>query len=272
MRRTRLPSAGLLALAAWVGGVRSEAASAGDDAGRAAKDDAAREKRVADLVERLRSKDVVVRTAAATDARECEDPRVTAALAHALADPEAEVRKTAARVLGTRTEEAEKKAAAKALAGRLPRLDASPDLALEQEIVVDALHDLAQPLALKALVDGLDLDDADLRPTERRLRAIANLPTKEAVSALIDVLARQGRGGGAWRRPVRDALVYATGERLGADPDAWRAWWRRHEGGFDLEAAAARRAKQRAEQKEREDRKRAREDAGMSGGEPKPGG
>jgi HEAT repeat protein len=273
MRHTAFVSVFLLAVSAALVGMRSHVAVAGDDAEKPARDKEEWEKRVAGLLERLRAKDVVVRAAAARDAKDCEDPRVTAALAHALSDSDGEVRKTAARVLGTRTDDAEKKSAARALSNRLPRLDASPDLAVEQEIVVDALHDLAQPLALKVLVDGLDLDDADLRPTERRLRAIANLPTKDAVAALIGVLAREGRGGGAWRRAVRGALVYATGEKLGNDPDAWRAWWRKHEDTFDVAAAAARRAKERLEADEREERRRAREGkgSGMSEDPPKPG-
>src|SRR5262245_61392071 len=100
MRRAAFVPVLLLAVAAPFAGVRPRAAIAGDDAGKAAKDKEEREKQVADLLERLRAKDVGARVGAARDARACEDSRITAALAHALSDPDAEVRKTAARVLG----------------------------------------------------------------------------------------------------------------------------------------------------------------------------
>ncbi len=219
-----------------------------DDAGAATKEaEAAAAKAAAALLERMKSSDLDVKRPAVAQAKSEQHPTVTAQLARALSDADDLVRQTAIEGLAARTTPAGRKAAATAIAARLPRLTESPVLRDELLRALAILHDLAEPVSLKALAAHLGLD---VEPEElaARLKAIANLPISEAVDTIIDFRATGGnRGGrselGYRRRFAREAFAYATGTDVGNDPDAMRAWWKEHAKGFDFQAAAAERAK-----------------------------
>ena len=203
-------------------------------------DEKAEAERVAALVARTRSADLETRRGAAVEAAAEQHASVTAALAHLLSDPDAEVRAAAITGLAKREDGTAKKSAASALAARLPRLAEKPAMKDELLKAVAALHDLAQPVAIKALLDDLP-PVAEPGVLEARLMAVANVPAAEAIEELIDLLARGRKGADLVRRHAAEALRAATGERLGGDPDVWRAWWREHEKDFDYAAAAAKR-------------------------------
>jgi len=210
--------------------------------------DAEAAKKIATLVERIKSTDPEVRKAAVTEAKTEQHPAVTAALLHGVSDTDAGVRKVELEALVARTDPTAKKQAASAVAARLPRLTAKPDDHDELMRSLAALHDLAQPVVLKALTDRLGLD-VEAEELAARLKAIANLPTADAVEAIIQFRASGGNQGGARelgyrRRMARQAFKYATGEDVGNDPDAMRKWWKEHEKGFNYEAAGLRRAKE----------------------------
>ena len=191
-----------------------------------------------------------MRRTAAEEAAAEHDPRVSAALVKAATDGDRGVRLAVAAALGARTVEAARKDAATALLSRIDRLVQYADMQDELVQVLGALHDLALPSTVAPIANGIDLTRREPAILEARLRAIANVPAGEAVTELISLLAKGGRAGNAWwKRFVRDALVYATGEKFGPDPDAWRAWWKEKEKTFDHAAAAARRAKERAGKK-----------------------
>jgi hypothetical protein len=196
----------------------------------------------------MKASDVEARKAAVREAKTEQHARVTSALAKALSDDDAEVRAAALEGLVARTEAAGKKAAATAIAARV-KSDAGK-AALHDEVLkrIQALHDLAQPVALATLSDRLGVDDP---PDEiaARLRAIANVPTKEAIEEIIDFRAAGGRLGGRQehgyrRRYAREAFRYATGVDVGPDPDAMRKWWKDNQKDFDFQFAAARRARE----------------------------
>lgn len=240
-----------LALTALLGSVGLPAAPADADdpatAPSAKEAEAAAAKEAAALVERMKSSDLDVKHPAMAEAKTVQHPTVTAQLARALSDPDELTRLAALEGLAARTTPEGRKAAATAIAARLPRLAEAPKLHDEHLRAIAILHDLAQPVALKALAARLGLD---VEPEElaARLRAIANLPTAEAIETIIDFRATGGnRGGrselGYRRRFAREAFTYATGTDAGQDPDAMRAWWKAHEKGFDFAAAAAERAK-----------------------------
>lgn len=211
--------------------------------------EAAAAKEAAALVEEMKASDLDVKRPAVAKAKDVQHPTVTAQLARALSDADDLVRQTALEGLAARSTPEGKKAAATAIAARLPRMTEAPKLHDEMHRALEILHDLAQPVALKALAAhlGLDVDSEELAA---RLKAIANLPTPEAIETIIDFRSTGGRlGGGSElgyrRRLAREAFVYATGANVGNDPDAMRAWWKEHAKGFDFQAAAEERAKKK---------------------------
>jgi hypothetical protein len=234
----------LVAAALAAGGASARAARAEE-----AKPDAEREKKVAALLERLKATDAGERKAAAVAAASEQDARVTAALVGALTDADGQVRRAVIAALAARTEDAAKKDAASALLGRTARLVQYADMQDELIAVFNALHDLALPTIVRPLADGIDLERREPAILEARLRAIANVPNADAITSLIDVMAKGGKSNAWWKKAVREALIYATGEKFGPDPDPWRKWWKDHGKDFDFAAASARRAKERTKKK-----------------------
>ena len=211
------------------------------------------------VVAGLKSDDDAARLAAAEQAAEVADDAVTRPLARLLTDDRFEIRAASIRALGARSSDHAKKDAAKALAARMSALSKSVHDEGELALTVQALHDLAQPSTIRPLLDGID-DSASEDLYRARVMAVANVPHADAVDELIQHLARRGRGKwGGNKRSVVEALQYATGERHGADPDTWRAWWKEAKKTFDFGAAARRRADEAERQREREQKRRDRE-------------
>ncbi len=214
-----------------------------------------------DLAKKLASKEQPECLAAATLAKDVQDRKLVTPLVKLLRDDSYSVRKAAREALSARSADADKKKAAQGLARELPRL--SKDEAASDELIetADALHDLAQPVSIDALLDVIkhDTDNSIAAPV---LRAVANVPAKRAIEKLIQFAAARGRKSSGHGRAVRDALRYATGESIRTDPDLWRAWWKENERTFDFEAASSRRTATRAEADEREKR---REEIGRDG-------
>ena len=75
---------------------------------------------------------------------------------------------------------------------------------------------------------------------------------KESIDTIFE-MARH-KDDGAYRGVALQALDYATGTKLGS-LDAWHQWWADNKKTFDVEAAARRRAEQRAEADEKRQRK-----------------
>jgi len=220
---------------------------------------------VADLVKRLKSKEGDVRLVAATQALEVADDAVTKPLARLLGDDEFGVRAAAIQALATRTTERGRRDAAKALVARMPRLAKAEYGEGELLLVIEALGELAQPSSVKPLFDGITDETSD-EILEARMDAVAQIPHASAVEELIRYLARRGRGKwGGRKRAVTSALQAATGQRLGNDPDKWRAWWKENAKTFDFAAAAERRASESAERERRAEKKRNRK-SGKKGG------
>jgi hypothetical protein len=186
----------------------------------------------------LRAADAAVRAAACDAAVRVPGDIVLKALVRCLEDVTIEVRQGAIRALGARTVPAEARKASSGLLARLARKGVPED---ERLRLLRALHDLARPEAVRPLLAAIDRDMPD-DEVAARLLAVANVPTDEAIERLVQFL---DRGHRAESRADRDAamraLRYATGQRFGREADAWRAWWREVENGYDHAAAAARR-------------------------------
>jgi len=241
---------------ALVSGPAAFAQDGGAAAGGAAADTATLD--VADVIERLKSKKGDQRLVAATEAANVEDDAVTKPLARLLGDDEFGVRAAAVRALAKRTTDRGKKDAAKALAARMSKLAKAAHGEGEMLLVIEALGELAQPASVKPLLDGITDETSD-DVFEARMNAIARIPHASAIEELIRYLARRGRGKWAGRkRAVTNALQQATGQRLGGDPDKWRAWWKENGKTFDFAAAAERRTSESDERRRREEKKRER--------------
>ncbi len=232
-----------LAALALVDPPRAARADAASDAAAAEAQKAA-----AALAERMRSADADVKKTALAESAKVQHPLITAALSKALSDADAGIRAAALTALLARTGEVARKAAAVAIAARLERIAKKDEDYPERMKVIAALHDLAQPVSLKALSaeTGVDVSSEEL---SLRLRAIANLPSKEAIEEIIQFRSSGGRLGrgdelGYRRRIAREAFFYATGADVGHDPDEMRKWWKEHEKGFDFQAAAERRGRE----------------------------
>lgn len=220
----------------------------------------------------LGAREAGTRLAGARAAGSMQDKRLTAPLVRCLKDDEREVRRAAVEALQQRTGK-EQKAAARGLAARLATFLKPGADAQEHALVIQALHDLAQPVSIKDLLDVPVTFDREL--IRLRALAVANVPAAEAIEELIQFGSR-GRRGAGFRDITRDALNYATGQKFRSDPDTWRQWWREAKGEFDFEALAAargeaREAKAAAERKRAERRaKRERGDDGEPEDEPAP--
>ena len=202
----------------------------------------------------LADKEPRVRLAAAHAAAGLQDKKLTAPLLKLLKDDVTEIRVAAAGALRGREDVKARKAAARGMAQLLRGLDREPSQdQLEREaLLVPVLHDLAQPISIKTLLDIHT--DAPNEPIKERLFAVANVPAPEAIEALINYSARR-RGGDGHRNLAHLALRYATGQRFGRDPDTWRAWWREAKDGFDFEGQAQRRAEERSRAQQKEEQK-----------------
>lgn len=211
---------------------------------------------VAEALKGLGSEDRDARIAAAGAARGLQHEALLAALLKALKDDYRTVREAATQALATREEKGAKAKSAKALEARLKDCETKPDGAQELKVVVAALHDLAQASSIDPLVRGIE-PTTDVEVARQRLRAVANVPSIDAVDALIRYAAKGHRGDGAYRGVALQALEYATGTKLGS-LDAWHQWWADNKKTFDVEAAARRRAEQRAEA---DDKRQKKEDA-----------
>ncbi len=235
------------------------AARADDAASDAAQPD------VDGLVARMKRSDAPLeRLAAAEAARDVQDERLLAPLVKLLRDDDADVRRAALAALGARTDPAQQKRAADAVAERLKPLAKKAETEGELVAACTALHDLAQPSTVDALLDDI-ADGTSTDVVRARCMAVGNIPSAKAIEGLIDLMAKRHRDGTGTRSAAAQALAYATGERPVNDPDHWRAWWKEHEKSFDFAAAAERRAAERDKKKdaaERRDRRKKKQDGG----------
>ena len=258
-----------LAAALVLGLVCSPVALAEDGAGE--PDEKAR---AAALAAAMRSKDPGARAVAAEKAAGNQHPSLTSPLVRLLADKELGVRHMAMRALGRRELRAARKKAAGALTPKLKRLGNHPADRDELMRVIDTLRLLQQPSSIRPLLDGID-GDMELDEVKARLNAVAGVPDAEAIERLIQFLAKGRRGGlKPQRTAAAKALQWATGQRLGHDPDKWRAWWREYEKDFSFEALAEEREdaarKKKAKEDARKKRKRDREEKRKGKGKKKP--
>ncbi len=257
MSAVRLASLGLVlaAACATAGSVRAEEPPVPKSEGEKAP--AKPEEQAKALLVQFKSKDPSRRMDAAVKAKSLQRKELIKPLAALLKDDFDFVRSAAIEALGARMGEADVKAAAKALAGRLPSLSKTSTQKVELLTALTALHDLAHPTALKALF-------ADMTPTTHpdivraRCMAVGNIPHKDAVEGLIKLMSSgRNRGGkGGARGNAAAGLRYATGENLGHDPDVWRAWWKENKKSFDFEAAWNKREEDREAKADRERRKK----------------
>jgi HEAT repeat protein len=196
----------------------------------------------ADLVDRLGAEDSNDVIAACREAAASEDPALTAPLVRLLKHDNSAVRRAAIEALGLRKPAEEKKRAAQALAQRIAPLVAQPAAKEECLTLLAALHDLAQPVALKPLLHAIE-PDADQEVARARLRAAANIPRNEVIDELLQVGSAGRRGGAQWRvMAAIEALRYATQAKVKGGIDEWRHWWTENKATFDADLAANQRA------------------------------
>jgi len=230
-------------------------ALAGEEPAPAEADEAAQAE---EIVKGLQEKDGDALMDALRAAGTNQDRRLTVPLTRLLKDKNPAVRLAAIEALGLRKHVDEKKKAARALAARIQPLAKKEEDKAELLAVVSALHDLAEPVALDALLDDLP-PDADREATEARLHAAGNIPDNKVIEELIRIASAGRRGGANWRRQAAlRALRYATQENVGGDVDEWRRWWSDHKATWDPHIAANKRADERLKQQEKEDQRKAR--------------
>ena len=166
------------------------------------------------------------------------------------------IRQTAIACLGGRTDVAAKKKAASSLAARLKPLSKDPHDKTEILLVIQALHDLAQPTTIKALLDTPNDAERDVR--EARAMAVANVPSKEAIERLIQYGYKDRRGEARTRDIAVRALRYATQDNTKRGIEGWRKWWSDNKKSFDPESAADKRQEARDAKAEKDAKREAR--------------
>ena len=216
----------------------------------------------AKVLEGLKSKERDARIEAARQAKDLQDDKLVAPLCALLEDEDAAVRQVAIDALGRREAADAKKKAATSLNAHLTKIGKKDGSDTEVILTAQALGRLAQTSSVDPLVSDIGLEtSADV--VKARLSAVANIPCAEAIDALIQFLAKQGRGqSGPQRQACRDALREATGEDLPADADRWRPWWKEARKTFDFAAAAHRREEEQAKKDEKQARKNKKDDGG----------
>jgi len=207
--------------------------------------DASREEAAA-LAKRLAQKDFETQVEAAREAAQSQHSSLTSPLIKLLKNKEEAVRLAAVEALALREDSVEKKRAAKALAARIKPLQEKEERQDELMKIVEALHDLAQPIALRALMDiPVGTDEALARA---RLHAAANIPSKEVIDRLLQFASSGRRGRNARWRSAGAAIRYATQEKVKGGIREWRQWWHHAEAKFDVDHAANLRAEERQKQ------------------------
>lgn len=213
---------------------------------------------VEDLVAKMGdARFAVNRLDAATAAKDLQDAKLLPPLLKLLRDDHPDVRAAAIAALGTRSDPEQGKKAADALAERLKPLAKKPEHTGELIAACTALHDLAQPSTIDALLDDM-APGTDLDVVAARCMAVGNIPSPKAIEGLIDLMSKGHRDGSGLRGTAARALAYATGERAVNDPDHWRAWWKENAKSFDFGRAAAQRAEGRRKKDEAEERRNKR--------------
>lgn len=217
----------------------------------AALADEARE-RADEVARRLASTDREELLAALHEAAEHPHAALVPALAKLLRDADYAVREPAIEALARQKDEEGRKAAAKALAARLGPLTGKEEVQPELLKVIVALHDLAQPVSVKPLLDGIPHDEEG-KVVGARLLAVANVPHRDAIEALLKFGSGSGkrRGGDGRGGLAATALQYATASKERRRIEEWRRWWSENGKDFDFVAAAEKRAEQRREREEK---------------------
>jgi HEAT repeat protein len=222
-----------------------------------AEEDKALREAASELVARMRSKDGEERLAATRETAMNQHHLVLSPLIKLLKDKDRRIREAAISSLGLRDDPKAARAAANALAARLRPLEGKEETREELLAVISALHDLAQPASIKALIDIKSGTDRDVMSA--RAMAVANVPSKEAIERLIQYGYKDRRGSDATRRIATRALTYATQVKLKGNLEEWRRWWSDNKDAFDVDAAAEARANKRAEQAAKAAKKAERE-------------
>jgi HEAT repeat protein len=228
----------------------SLAVAGNDEAEKAARQEAEA------LCKRLGDKEAGERLEAARTAASNHHALLTAPLTRLLKDKDARVRFAAISALGLRNDPKAQKKAASALAARLRPLEGKEERTEELTAVIQALHDLAQPSTVKALLDIKSGANPDV--ARARAMAVANVPSKETIERLIQFGYKDRKGSGQTRKLATAALAYATQTKVRGGVEQWRQWWSDNKDTFDVDAAAEKRASRRIEQKEREAKRKER--------------
>jgi hypothetical protein len=225
--------------------------------------DASKEEAAA-LTKRLASKDAETQIEAAREAAKNQHSSLTSPLIKLLKNKEEAIRLAAVEALALRQESAEKKRAAKALGARIKPLQEKEERHDELLKIVEALHDLAQPIALRALMDiPVDTDEALARA---RLHAAANIPSKEVIDRLLQFASSGRRGRNARWRNAGAAIRYATQENVKGGVREWRQWWHHAKAKFDVDHAANLRAEERQKQAQKKAQRAKRKKKKKKGG------
>ncbi|MHC4954204.1 MAG: HEAT repeat domain-containing protein [Planctomycetota bacterium] len=208
------------------------------------------------IAKQLASKESEEVFAGLLEAARNHDPSLAAPLVKLLKHKNPSIRAGAIEALGRRQELASQKKAASALAARLKPLSEKESDREELLKAIQALHDLAQPVSIKALLDTRADEDRDI--VSARAMAVANVPSKEAIERLIQ-FGYKGRKSRS-RNVASAALRYATQQPVKGGIEQWRKWWSDNKKTFDVVDAAAKRDEKRAAEQakkaKREERKK----------------
>ncbi len=168
--------------------------------------------------------------------------RITRILISKLNHKSVLVKETAAELLGKRGD----KAAVPSLLSLFKKEKKNLSLLVS---ICRALGEIGDPRALKPLarnITGGNMRSPDWRELAReRINAISRIKTREAVSELVSLLFKSGRGGRrvsargstkptGFQRTVMGGLRRLTGQKF-ETPLAWRKWWKKNKNTFRFE-------------------------------------
>ena len=219
------------------------------------------------LIERFKAEDAEAREKAAIESAANGESCLTSPLLKLLKDDYVSVREAALGALATRTDKGSRRKASSTLVSRLRKLEKSNADRPELLLTLKTIGRLGDARAVRPLLDAIE-PETDQELAKARFMAVAEIPHKDAIERLINYLDKWRRRGDMQnhRRMALNALQYASGQKIGGDPDKWRAWWREAEDGFDfehmrqlreaaLQEAADKAARREAAKREREEQR-----------------
>ena len=159
------------------------------------------------------------------------DPKVVSAIEKGLKDKEIPVQAAAADALGRMPHGDSVEALQRFYKAEVKRLKDDQTL---MPVVIKAIGRLGSEKSIEVLSDDIFMQRT-FPAIQARLLGLGNIRSKKSIDALFTMMNKVGTNQlDTYMEPVRLALMRLTGTDQGPSSQAWMAWWRGAEKGFEM--------------------------------------